>query len=125
MRNLKAFSKRSGVLRRPFAVGIFADERNHFAHQIGDALLREFHLIFVQHDFRWLCSFSPSSCQTAWRSAESSPAYSKALLLVSSTRTRSSLASGKCFRRLKISMQTFSVVGTCSRKTGTSSFSER
>src|SRR5438552_6762102 len=58
-------------------------------------------------------------------STASSPAYSKLLLLVSSTRTRSSLAFGNARSRRKISMHKFSVVGTCSRNAATSSFSER
>src|SRR6202790_2746489 len=94
---------------------------DHLAHQVRDAFFRAFHFRLIQQYFRWL---GHRSFPFAWTAARSSfsPAYSNALLLVSSTRTRSSLAFGKCFNLSKISMQTISVVGTLPRNCRISSF---
>src|SRR5271154_3901985 len=106
-------------LAQSFAIRIFPDELDDFANMAGDAA-RVKRLLLVQNDlFRRL-----SHCCYPSNPSGLFPAYSKLLLDVSCTRTRSSFALGNGFSRRKISMHKFSVVGTVPRNASTSSFSD-
>src|SRR5947209_4537836 len=121
-----------GRLAQAFAVRVFADDPDDLFNMACDRL-RVAPVPFVQQYF--LCrlgqfGFLPHRTPISWSastgaSTSCSPVYSKLLLLVSCTRTRSSFAFGNARSRRKISMQRFSVVGTCSRNSGTWSLSER
>src|SRR5215472_7771701 len=101
-----------------FAIGVFANDFDHLADVTSDRVGDERFAVvsIIQQDFfgRFTHKWIPSAF----------PAYSKLLLPVSWMRTRSSLAWGKCFKRLKISIHRFSVVGTLARNAATSSLSE-
>src|SRR5215469_2894066 len=116
---LKRFFETLRRFAQPFAIGIFANDFDQLAHVTSDAIqVGRFAVVSIgQQDFfgrlthEWFSSLFPAN--------------SKLLLAVSWMRTRSSLAWGKHCKRLKISMHRFSVVGTLSRNTATSSLSER
>src|SRR5579862_8204788 len=116
---LQRFFEALGRFAQTFAIRILADQLDDFAHVVADAALVE-RFFLVQDDFfgRLGHCFYPSNPSAF------SPAYSKLLLDVSCTRTRSSFAFGNGFNRRKISMQRFSVVGTMPRKAATSSLSD-
>src|SRR5579863_7923146 len=123
-KKFQRFLKTLRRLAQSFAVRIFADQRDYLAHQVGHALLLDFHVAFVKQYLRWLVHWPIPSLWSGARSGNSSPAYSNELFAVSSMRTRSSLARGKRFKRRKTSRQTFSVVGTASRNAPTSWLSD-
>src|ERR1700730_221113 len=116
-----------GCLTESFALGIFADKLDDLAHVAGDRACVDGLGVVKQDFFRWLGprGFPSELTATPVGSVRLSAVYSKLLLVVSSTRTRSSLAGEKDFKRWNISTHKFSVVGTLSRKAGTSSLSER
>src|SRR6266850_4535775 len=103
-------------LAQSLAIRVFANQFDDFAHMAGDPPRVNF-LTVIEQDF--FCWFGHSRFPSGL-----SPEYSKLFFPVSSTRMRSSLALGKDFKRWKISMHTFSVVGTRSRNAGTSSLSD-
>src|SRR5712664_3331569 len=113
---LERFLETLRRLAQPFAIRILSDDLDDLAHVAGNPARIDFLLIVQQNFFGWLGHDRfPSRL---------SPAYSKLLFPVSWTRMRSSFAWGKDFRRWKISMHRFSVVGTLPRKTGISSLSD-
>src|SRR6266851_335397 len=115
---LERFLEALRRLAQAFAIRIFSNELDDLAHMVCNPALIDFLVIlFVQQNFfRWLGH--------GWFPSRLSPAYSKLLFPVSSTRMRSSFALGKDFKRSKISMHKFSVVGTFSRNARTSSLSD-
>src|SRR5258708_35821869 len=110
------FLKTFGGVPQAVALGILSNELEHAPHQVGDGF-RFFHADrFGQRKFFRALPFFRH------RLLPGSPMYSKLFRLVSSTRTRSSFARGNSRRRLKISMQIFSVVGTRSLNSEICSF---
>src|ERR1700674_2632484 len=88
---LQSLLKTLRCLAQTFAIRILSDYLDDFAHVAGDPARIDLLAIMKQNFFRWLGHGRfPSRL---------SPAYSKLLFRVSSTRTRSSLALGKDFRR--------------------------
>src|SRR6266436_2235451 len=113
-RFLEAFRR----FAQAFAIRIFSDDLDDLAHVVRDrARINFFRLLLVQQNFFRRLGHG-------WFPSRLSPAYSKLLFPVSSTQMRSSFALGKDFKRSKISMHKFSVVGTFSRSAGTSSLSD-
>src|SRR5258708_28173032 len=97
---LQSFLETLWRLAQPFAIRILADDLDDFAHVAGNSARINFLLIVQQNFFRWL-GHEPLPSNL-------SPAYSKLLFPVSWTRMRSGFASGKDFKRSKISIPTFS-----------------
>src|ERR1700694_1729739 len=108
---LESFLEALRRFSQAFAIGILSDDLDDLAHVAGDGARVEFLVVVQQNFFRWLVHGGVPS--------RLSPAHSKLLFPVSWTRMRSSFALGKDFKRWKISMHKFSVVGTLSRKAGT------
>src|SRR5258708_2300133 len=113
---LESFLESLRRLAQPFAIRVLSDDLDDFAHVAGDGARVELLAVIQQNFFRWLGH--------GWFPSKLSPAYSKLLFPVSWTRMRSSFALGKVFKRRKISIHKFSVVGTFSRNAGTSSLSD-
>ena len=88
---LQRFFETLRRLAQPFAIGIFTDQLDDFSHVAGDFARVDLFVVIQQNFFRWFGHGRfPSGL---------SPAYSKLLFPVSSTRMRSSFALGKDFRR--------------------------
>src|SRR5713226_6546850 len=113
---LESFLETLRRLAQPFAIRVLSDDLDDLAHVASDGACVEFLAVIQKNFFRWL--------RHGRFPSRLSPAYSKLLFPVSWTRIRSSFALGKVFKRRKISMHKFSVVGTFSRNAGTSSLSD-
>src|SRR5229473_3689660 len=113
---LESFLETLRRLAQPFAIRVLSDDLDDLAHVASDGARVEFLAVIQKNFFRWL--------RHGRFPSRLSPAYSKLLFPVSWTRIRSSFALGKVFKRRKISMHKFSVVGTFSRNAGTSSLSD-
>src|SRR5260370_2273038 len=101
---LERFLESLRRLAQPFAIGILSEDLDDLAHVAGYGARFDFLAVIQKKFFRWLVHGQfPSRL---------SPAYSKLLFPVSWTRIRSSFALGNVFKRWKISMHKFSVVGT-------------
>src|SRR5258708_2085244 len=110
---LQSFLETLRRFAQALAIGILSNDFYDLAHVASDAARVELLAVIQQNFFHRLGH--------GWVPSRLSPAYSKLLFPVSWTRMRSSFASGKDFKRSKISMHKFSVVGTFPRNAGTSS----